>query len=47
MISVKKSAISHAWALDMNQRQCLYARRGEARCREGAKDEENDKAIGL
>jgi len=27
-----KSAISHAWALGMKQRQCLCARRGEARC---------------
>ena len=37
-----KSAILHAWALDMNQRQCLYAR-----CEGGAEDEENDKAIGV
>ena len=37
----------HPWALDMNQRQCLYAPSGEARCEAGAKDEENDKTIGV
>jgi len=40
-----KSAISHAWALCTKQRQCLYARRGEARCGGGTKDEKNYKAV--
>jgi len=31
----------------MNQRQCLYARSGEARRGGRAKDEGNDKAIGV